>query len=153
LTIPFQGNHTLVIQPGQPAQGLLDFDLSRSFNVIGNPASPTRIQMAPVIRGSNTKASGTLAGLVLSDNQTPADTADDVPLANATITATLQVQGGQPISITTYTDAPGVYYVPGMDPGDWDVLFQATDHDDMTQSAVTVTVGQQTTLDVTLVKP
>jgi hypothetical protein len=154
LKIPFQGAHSLDVQAGQTAQALLDFDLSRSFNVIGPPTNPTQITMSPVIRGANLAASGNLAGVVTTDSGTPADTSDDMPLANAvvTVTETNVPAGQQPATITTFTDAAGVYYVPGLSDGSWDVLFEEGGHDSLTQSGVAVSAGQQTTVDVTITK-
>ncbi|MGE0712267.1 MAG: DUF4382 domain-containing protein [Planctomycetota bacterium] len=145
--IHFAGKQQLVIQAGQTSQALLDFDVARSFDVVGNPSAPQGFKLLPVIRGANLAQSGAVAGVVKGDNGTPQDPSDDQPLANATITATLKGA-----TVTTYSDAQGVYFLPGLEEGDWDLLFQATGHADQAHTAVTVTRRQQATLDATLAK-
>jgi hypothetical protein len=144
--IAFSGNNAIVVTPGQTTQVLLDFDVARSFNSNGPPSAPTSFTLMPTIRGANLAVTGSLAGVVRSDNLTPADATDDAPLAAVTVEATQQGQ-----TITTYTDAQGAFVLAGLDVGAWDVTFKEPAHTDRTIS-VTIARGQQTTQDALLAK-
>jgi hypothetical protein len=148
IDVPFTGKHQLSVQAGQPARALLDFDLANSFDYQGPASAPTSFRLRPVIRGANRGVSGAIAGVVLSDNGTPNDSADDLPLGKVTVTASQK--GGA--TVTTYTDRQGVYFVPGLDEGDWDVSFDSTGYASHALTGVTVKRREQTTRDATLAK-
>lgn len=146
IQIAFSGKNSIVVQAGQTTQVLLDFDVGRSFNSVGPPSNPTRFTLLPTVRGANLAMSGSLAGAITSDNLTPANTADDMPLNAVTVTAT---RPGE--QVITYSDAQGAYFLAGLDEGAWDVTFSDAAHTDQTIT-VTITKAQQTTQDVLLVK-
>lgn len=137
------GPDPLVVTPGQIAQGLLDFDLAKCFQ----PTGSNQYVFTPVIRAANLDASGSLAGMVKSDNLTPNDPSDDLPLGNAAVTL---VQGQT--AFTTFADPQGVYVVKGLAEGPWEVKFAGTGHTDSPVTAVTIVRQQQSTLDATLAK-
>lgn len=147
VTIQLARSHHLVVVAGQTARALLDVDIARSLNLVADASAPQGFTLLPTIRAANLAHSGSIAGAVRSDDRTPADTSDDAPLANATVTAT-----SSGTTVTTYTDAQGVHVLPGLDAGDWDLLLQATGHDDLARPAVTVASRQQTTVDAVLVQ-
>lgn len=157
IVISLNSANAIDVLPGQTSRALLDFDLSRSFNVIGSPQNPSSVQMNPVLRGANLDTTGTVAGVTRSDNGTPNDPSDDVALPNCMVTLTPKAQQGSGNgqgnagAFTTFADAQGAYFVAGLEAGDWDVTFSEGGHTDRTDPA-TVTQGQQTTLDATLVK-
>jgi len=147
IQIPLPGPHAIVVQNGQVAQALLDFDVAASFRP-DDPQNTTRYFMLPVIRAANLATTGSLAGVVRSDAGTPNDAGDDVVLPMAGVRVT---QNGQPAGVT-FSDAQGVYFIPGLPPGDVDVTFRAPGHDPLTVNAVTIQAQQQTSQDATLVK-
>src|SRR3990167_5116760 len=80
----------LEIRTGAVSELMLDFDVSKSFVVQGNPETPAGIKgfhFKPVVRVGNSSVHGTISGEVYSDNCTPADVTDDMPLDGATVSA------------------------------------------------------------------
>jgi hypothetical protein len=147
LQIAFQNDAGVLVQAGGTAELLLDVDLSKSFSYTGSAQSPNDFKLGPQIRLADLATSGSLAGVVRSDNGTPNDTADDTPLANAAVSASYNG-----VTVNSFTDAQGVYVLPGLDAGDWDLAIQAAGHDAYAAAGITVSAGQQTTSDATLVK-
>lgn len=96
---------------------LLDFDLSRSFHPI--PASAmsaqevTGFQFNPVLRVSNLAETGSVGGKVWFDAGTPANPADDVPIATATVTVW---QSGTQMS-SKASNGSGSFKFLGLAPG------------------------------------
>lgn len=133
----------VVVAAGQPAQVLVDFDVAGCFQPTGNGG----YVFTPKIRAADMSVSGSLAGAVRSDNLTPADPTDDLPLGNAAVTLT---QGTT--TFTTFADPTGVYVIQGLAEGAWDVKFSAPGHADSTVTAQPIVRQQQSTLDATLVK-
>ncbi|MEZ6009278.1 MAG: carboxypeptidase regulatory-like domain-containing protein [Planctomycetota bacterium] len=67
---------------------MLDFPLDKNF-VFNGPVTHApgvmRVLFTPVVHATNTSTNGTVVVEVLSDNATPDDPTDDVPLENATV--------------------------------------------------------------------
>jgi hypothetical protein len=106
---------------------LLDVDVSRSFLSI--PASPGKVDdirdfhFKPVVRVANLSRTGSISGHVLGDAGTGGDASDDVPLADATVTASLDGT-----SYATATDPDGFYRLLGLPEGTYTVAASATGH-------------------------
>ncbi|HMB68062.1 MAG TPA: DUF4382 domain-containing protein [bacterium] len=106
---------------------LLDVDVSRSFLAI--PASPRKVDdirgfhFKPVVRVENLSTTGSVSGHVQSDGGTGADLTDDVALAGATVTASLDGT-----DYTTATDAEGFYRILGLPEGAYLVTASADAH-------------------------
>lgn len=145
IKIPF-ANDPIVVVGGLTTELLLDFDVARTFNAVGPPGDPSRFQIQPVIRGVNLSTAGRIAGIVRGDGGTPGLTGDDAPLANATISA---IQTGS-TTATTLSDAQGVYVLPGLPAGTYQLQVEASGHRTLVVPDVGVVAGNQTTRDVTL---
>jgi len=132
---------------------LLDFDLSRSFEVQGNPATPAGIKgfhFKPVIRAVNTTVAGTLTFQIKSDNGTT-DGGDDFFLDGAAFTltdasGTVAASGssGPKPGDTTVT---GYAFHPGITEGDYTLTLTAPGYDPY-EAPVTIRAGNLTDLGV-----
>jgi hypothetical protein len=79
---------------------MLDFDLSRSFVVQGNPDTPAGIQgfhFKPVVRAVNVSDAGSLTFRVASDNGTADDPSDDIFLNGADYTVSDPAMADDPV--------------------------------------------------------
>ncbi len=97
-------------------QVLLDFDLTKSFVVQGNPNTPAGIKgfiFKPVIRAVNLSAAGSIYGLVTDDQQGV--------LAGAHV----WVEQDTVIS-STYTEIDGTYRIIGLPAGSYDIFAEYT---------------------------
>ncbi len=113
------------------AELLLDFDVSKSFIVKGNPNTPAGIlgfNFKPVIRAVNQSLAGTLAGSV-SD-------------ANATILPEAMVWVEQDSIVSTvFTDDVGAYTIMGLPAGDYTVHATKSNHDTVSVSGISIVAG------------
>jgi hypothetical protein len=135
---------------------VLDFDLSRSFVVQGNPATPAGIKgflFKPVIRAVNSTVAGTLTFLVRSDNGTTEEAEDDFPLNGAAFTLTDQFgvvfasgsSGINPVDATI----EGYVFHPAIPAGDYKLTLEAAGYDPF-EAPVTIQKGNLTDLGVIL---
>ncbi|MBI5446221.1 MAG: DUF4382 domain-containing protein [Deltaproteobacteria bacterium] len=115
---------------------LLDFDLSRSFVVQGNPATPAGIKgftFKPVVRGVNQSTAGTLTFQVRSDAGTPSVSADDVALDGATWSLTdaagAEVAGGLTGGDPADPSVHGYAFHPGIPAGSYTLSLEAAGHE------------------------
>jgi hypothetical protein len=96
---------------------LLDFDVSRSFHP--TPNAPTKASdirefaFLPTLRVSNVSETGSLSGTVRSDAGTALNPDDDLPVQDASITASRD--GGEVAA--TSTDEEGRYMLQGLAAG------------------------------------
>jgi hypothetical protein len=117
----------IVVAGGLTADLLLDVDVSRSFLAV--PAAPRKVDdvrgfhFKPVVRVANLSESGSISGHVRSDAATGANPSDDVPLADATVTAMLDGT-----DYATATDPGGFYRLMGLPPGTHTVTVFAEGH-------------------------
>jgi len=134
---------------------VLDFDLSRSFIVQGNPATPAGIKgfhFKPVVRAINASTAGSLTFLVKSDNGTPGDTEDDFFVNDADYQV-LDIANSPPTVVAagatgTDPDDPtvdGFALHPAIPAGDFDLQVSVANHD-MHSQPVTITVANLTDL-------
>jgi hypothetical protein len=129
----------VLVDAGETAELLLDFDLARSLDVVGDP--PTSLTFTTTVHASR-RGPGTLRGVITSDAGTPGVFIDDVPLAGAIVTAS---DDGIVLGSTT-TDAQGVFALEGGD-GDVQLLVEAPDH-----ATVTLTGGVGIPIDARLTR-
>jgi hypothetical protein len=127
----------IVVVGGLTSELLLDFDLSRSFNAIGDPTNPSSIQLQPVVRAVNASTAGTIAGLVSS-------------IAGVVSGAEVAALRSGAVVATTSSDGQGVYALNGVPAGTYDVRFSAAGFQTQTRSEVVVVPANRTTVDVTL---
>jgi hypothetical protein len=117
----------IVVAGGVTTELLLDVDVSRSFLAI--PASPRKVgdirdfHFKPVVRVANLSRTGSISGHVLSDAGTGSDVSDDVPLADAAVTADLDGTG-----YTTATNPDGFFRLLGLPEGTYTVAASAAGH-------------------------
>ncbi len=83
-------------------------------------------------------ATGTIAGVVMSDAATP-DTADDVVIAGATVDAF--VAGSTTLAGSAVTGASGDFQVSGLAAGNYDLVFHAAGFQDLSAPGVAATIG------------
>jgi hypothetical protein len=120
---------------------LLDFDVSQSFSPI--PNSPNQVAdiqafvFHPVLRVAVSSQAGSLSGTVWNGLGT-AETADDVPLPGATVTA---LQGEEEIAATA-SDGLGHYVLVGLPAGSYTVRAEAIGFT-ATDLAATVVAGNE----------
>jgi len=119
---------------GLTTELLLDFDLARSFQMIGSFSNPRGINgfvFKPVIRAVNNSVAGRIEGMV-------SDTSD-AKLANA------QVWVKQDTVITeSYTDSLGHYAFIGIPAGSYSVFATKESYDTVSYSEVNVVAGNRT---------
>jgi hypothetical protein len=133
----------IVVVTQLSADLMLDFDLSKNF-VFNGPMTHApgvkRVLFTPVIRATNTSTAGSLAGDVFTDNATPDDIIDDVPLAGATVRVLAQdateVASGP-------TDGAGAFSF-SVAPGVYDIAVEATGHDPLMLEDVEVFLANLT---------
>lgn len=128
------------VEGGLSSELLLDFNLSKSFVVKGNPNTPAGIKgfnFKPVIRAVNQSNAGRIKGIVA--------TAEDSTIADAEVWVT------QDTTIaTTFSDSTGFYSLIGLPEGIYDLRAVKADFDTTTISNVTVTSGNISTVNITL---
>lgn len=125
---------------GLTSELLLDFDVSKSFIVQGNPNTPAGIKgfnFKPVIRAVNMSTAGRITGLVT-------DTAS-IALENARV----WIEQDSVIS-SAFTDGTGKYALIGILEGGYSVFATKTNYDTVSVSRVDVIVANKTTLDFDL---
>ncbi len=134
----------ITVEDGQTTEVLLDFDLSKSFVVKGNPDKVegiTGFNFKPVIRAVASAETGRVNGQVLNG-------ADNTPIANAYVVLTEEGSGTEVYE--GYTDATGFYALIGIPVGTYKLEVSADGYKDEKQSGLTVEAGKGTTADVTM---
>lgn len=125
---------------GLTSELLLDFDLSRSFQVIGSMNSPHGINgfhFKPVIRAVNNSTAGRIRGSVTDTSL--------VKIGNAQV----WVKQDSVIA-TTFTDTLGHYAILGLPAGDYTVFAAKENYDTVSYSGVKVVSGNMTVRDFML---
>ncbi|HYQ56547.1 MAG TPA: DUF4382 domain-containing protein [Draconibacterium sp.] len=119
---------------------LLDFDVSRSFIVQGNPNSPAGIRgflFKPVIKASTPSTTGILRGNVTD--------AEDNPVGGVTVS----VLAADTVYTSSFTEENGDYKIMGIEPGLIDVEFKKGEYS-ITREDVEITAGNTTKVNATL---
>jgi len=133
-------NPAIEIAGGLTSELLLDFDLTKSFIVQGNPETAAGIKgfhSKPVIRASNLSTAGRIVGSV-------SDT-------SATFLADAEVWVEQDTVVSyTYSDATGQYGLIGLPSGTYDLFATKGGYDTVSVSSIQVTAANQTIQDFVL---
>lgn len=127
-------NPGLVVEGGLTSELLLDFDLSQSFVLRGNPDRPSGIKgfiFKPVIRAVNNSIAGTLTGLVT-------DTLN-VKIKEASIWVKQDT-----IVASTVADTLGHYAIIGIPAGTYSVYATKENYDTIKVEGVKITGGNRT---------
>jgi len=125
------------IQGGLTAELLLDFDLSESFVVQGNPDKINGFHFKPTLRAVNNSLAGSIYGTVTDGNE---------PLVGVMITVTLGEE-----NVEAITDENGYYEILGLKVGSYSVSAILGGYDDGEASSVDVTANNKTKQDFVLV--
>ncbi len=131
---------SLVIEGGITSELLLDFDLSRSFVLRGNPNSPAGINgfiFKPVIRPANMSVAGRIEGTVSDTTETFIQNAE-VWIKQDTVVA------------TSFTGEDGKYAFIGVPAGLYSVFATGENYDTLSYENVRVVEGNRTIQDFIL---
>lgn len=131
---------SLLIEGGVTSELLLDFDLSRSFILRGNPNSPAGINgfiFKPVIRTANMSVAGRIEGSV-------SDTAEAL-IENAEVWITQDT-----VVATAFTGEDGKYAFIGVPAGLYSVYATGENYDTISYDDVRVVEGNRTIQDFIL---
>ncbi|MEX0982813.1 MAG: DUF4382 domain-containing protein [Bacteroidales bacterium] len=126
---------------GLTSELMLDFNVSKSFVVQGNPITPAGITgfiFKPVIKASNLTTAGRLAGMVTDTSDVVIDGVE------------VSMWTADTVYTTSFTDSTGAYMFLGVDAGTYDVAFAkdgflGTDFED-----IEITAGNLTTVNAQL---
>lgn len=133
----------LLIESGVESTILLDFDVSKSFVVQGNPKTPAGIKgflFKPVLRAMCQQYTGVISGKV-SENAT-------TPVANATV----EILRADSVYTSAQTDATGAYSLVGLPALTYKLVCSKDGYTTVTVNEVIVKTKETTTQDITLVK-
>lgn len=133
----------ITVEEGLTTELLLDFDLSKSFVVKGNPSTPAGINgfnFKPVIRAVNVSTAGRVQGSVVVD-------ANDSALANVYIV--LDANESEEM-YEAYTDENGDYVLLGVPVGTYTLTATLEGYQTAEQTGVTVVAGNSTTANLEL---
>jgi len=133
----------ITVEGGLTTELLLDFDVSKSFVVQGNPFTPAGIKgfiFKPVIRAVNQSTAGQISGFV-------SDTTDST-IADAQVWVTK----ADTVFSSTMSDTTGFYALIGLPEGMYDLYGVKSGFDTTMVSGVTVTAGNKTSVDLELVE-
>lgn len=131
----------VIVEGGLTTELLLDVDLSKSFIVQGNPNTPAGIKgfiFKPVVRAANQSTAGRINGLVTNSEGDPIEDAE------------IWVTKADTVFSSTLSDSTGFYALIGLPEGFYNLHGTKTDFDTTTVSDVSVTSGNETTVDLTL---
>lgn len=123
------------IVEGKPAEYLLDFDLSASFIPRGNInliSSITGFNFVPVVRISNTSATGILKGMVA--NQA------DLPLEAVQVS----VYAADTLNTTSFTKENGEFTILGLVPGSYAIVAEAVGYQVAGPKEINIVLGEIT---------
>jgi hypothetical protein len=124
----------IIVEGGLTSELLLDFDLSRSFRMTGNPHKPSGINgfiFKPVIRAVNLSSAGRIEGLVTD--------AEKVNLPNAQVWVEQDT-----IVSTAYTDNSGYYAFIGIPAGTYSLYATKENYDTVSYADINVIAGNKT---------
>ena len=132
-------NPALEVSGGNLEEVLLDFDLSRSFILRGNPIHNNGFIFKPVIRAANMATAGSIKGMVT-------DTAG-VKIKEATVWVEKDT-----VFATAIGDTLGYYAILGVPAGTWSVSATKDGYDTVRFDGVNVIAGNRTVQNFELTK-
>lgn len=133
----------LLIESGVESTIVLDFDVSKSFIVQGNPKTPAGIKgflFKPTLRAMCQQFTGVIAGKV-SENAT-------TPIADATV----EIYREDTVYTSGKTDANGAYALIGLPALTYQMVFSKDGYTSVTVDDVIVKAKETTTQDATMGK-
>ncbi|MEN8117044.1 MAG: DUF4382 domain-containing protein [Bacteroidota bacterium] len=131
----------IVVAGGLTTELLLDFDVSRSFEVQGNPDTPAGIKgfhFKPVIKASNLSTTGSLSGMVTDSTDSVVDG------------ALVSVLAADTVYTSSLTDSTGYYTILGIDAGAYNVKVEYSDYQPVIFENIEIFAGNTTVLDAKL---
>jgi hypothetical protein len=134
----------LEIESGVESEVLLDFDVSKSFVVQGNPKKPAGIKgfiFKPVLRAMCQKYSGTIEGMV-SENET-------TPVAEANV----QLIAADTVYSSALSDEAGKYKLVGLPAGTYKLLCEKEGYTAVETDPVNVEAKEKTVQDIVMTMP
>ncbi len=129
------------VSGGLSADLLLDFDVSKSFVVQGNPNTPAGIKgfhFKPVIKATNNTTAGTLMGVVTDEEEMGLEGVEVAIIAADTVYT------------TSFTDETGGYAILGIEAGTYGVEFTKENYETATVDEVQIVAGNTTSQDAVL---
>jgi len=133
----------LLIESGVESTIVLDFDVSKSFIVQGNPKTPAGIKgflFKPSLRAMCQQFTGVISGKV-SENAT-------TPIANATV----EIYTDGSVYASGMTDTNGAYALIGLPALTYQMVFSKDGYNSVTVDNVIVKAKETTTMDATMGK-
>ena len=132
----------LSIAGGLTTELLLDFDLSRSFVIQGNPMTPAGIKgflFKPVIRAVNMSTAGRIEGMVTDTSK--------VKIKEPTVWIKQDT-----VVATVIGDTLGHYVLPGVPSGTYSIFATKENYDTVSYDGLKVTAGNKTIQNFELIK-
>ena len=139
---------SLIINEGEEYDVLLDFDVSRSFLVKGNPKKGEikGFMFKPIIRATNMALAGSLLGTVTEDAE------EEVLIKNARVYVVSPEDVTDTIA-TGKTNRNGMYKIIGLPGGTYNVSCEKDGYENETgEEAIEIVVGEEVTKDFVLKK-
>ncbi|WP_340110960.1 DUF4382 domain-containing protein [Maribellus mangrovi] len=134
-------NPSIEVDSALNAELLLDFDVSKSFVVQGNPNTPAGIKgfnFNPVVKATIANAAGKLKGTVTDAND------------NAIEGAQVSIIAADTVYTSSFTKENGKYVILGIDAGVYEVEFAKDGYAATTIEDVEIKAKETTTLDAQL---
>ena len=134
-------NDGLTVTDGSQLTVLLDFDVSKSFVVQGNPHTKAGIKgflFKPVVRAVVEEATGTISGHV--------SVGDTTNVENANI----EIYQMDSLITTALTDTAGYYAAMGLPVGSYDIKCIADGYDESDVNNISVSANDTTVVDISL---
>ncbi len=132
----------LIVQGGLTEEVILDFDLSKSFVLKGNPLTPAGIKgfnFKPVIRAVNNTTAGQLEGMVTDTGKVK------VKIKEASVWVMKDT-----IVASTVADTMGYYKIIGIPAGTYSVFAAKEAFDTLKVEGVNIAAGNKTVLNLEL---
>jgi hypothetical protein len=134
-------NPPVVVAGGLTSELLLDFDVSNSFVVQGNPHTPAGIKgfiFKPVIKATNLSEAGRLTGVVTDEEETGLEGAQ------------ISVFAADTLHTSSFTDENGNYTILGLHQGLYDVKVELDGYEGSEIEDVEIVAGNATVVNFTL---
>lgn len=130
-------NPSVDVVAGDTTQILLDFDVSQSFVVQGNPNSPQGIKgflFKPVIHATDQSKTGRLQGMIT-------DEATKLPVEGVQVAV---YENNGKLATTTFTNNSGEFMILSLKPGRYSLLLERQGYLSANQDGVTIAAGETT---------